>query len=91
LVESDLRKAVFLREATRGILNVTVIAKRAEECKPSYNWVVSRAVSAGEVLKMGLAPKAALLVSEQDALTAFEVQRVPWGDRRVVGMFHVEQ
>ena len=91
LVESDLRKAVFLREATRAIPNVTVIAKRAEDCEPSYDWVVSRAVSVTEVLQTRLAPTAALLIGEQDAQKAFEVRKVPWGEHRVIGLFHVEQ
>jgi 16S rRNA (guanine527-N7)-methyltransferase len=45
LIESDQRKAVFLREASRGLANVRVLAKRAEEVAESFNCVVSRAVS----------------------------------------------
>jgi 16S rRNA (guanine527-N7)-methyltransferase len=91
LVESDLRKAVFLREATHSISNIAVIAKRAEECEPNYDWIVSRAVAPGKVLTLGLAPEAALLLSEDDALSAFKIHKIPWGERRVVGLFHVEQ
>ena len=91
LVDSDRRKAVFLREATRDIANTTVIAKRAEDFEPNYDWIVSRAVSVREVLETGLAPKAALLIGESDASSAFEVRNLPWVERRVVGLFHVEQ
>jgi 16S rRNA (guanine(527)-N(7))-methyltransferase RsmG len=91
LVDSDRRKAVFLREATRDIANTTVIAKRAEDFESNYDWIVSRAVAVREVLETGLAPKAALLIGESDASSAFEVRNLPWVERRVVGLFHVEQ
>ena len=91
LIESDLRKAVFLREASRGMANITVLARRAKECETAYDWIVSRAVSVVEVLNTGLAPNAALLIGEEDSLTAFEARKVPFEERRIVGMFHVEQ
>lgn len=45
LIESHQRKAVFLREATRDVKNITVLAKRAEEVTEHFDWVTSRAVS----------------------------------------------
>lgn len=63
LVESHQRKAVFLREASRKILNVRVLAKRAEDVDEEFDWVISRAVSYEDLspfLKK-FAPNAALL------------------------------
>jgi 16S rRNA (guanine(527)-N(7))-methyltransferase RsmG len=45
LIESHQRKGVFLKEAARGLSNVHVIAKRAEEVEECFDWVISRAVS----------------------------------------------
>jgi len=45
LIESHQRKAVFLREASRGMSNVRVLAVRAEDCAERFQWLVSRAVS----------------------------------------------
>jgi 16S rRNA (guanine527-N7)-methyltransferase len=45
LIESHQRKAVFLREASRGLANVRVLAKRAEDVTETFDWVISRAVS----------------------------------------------
>jgi len=52
LVESNQRKAVFLRESTRHIRNVSIEAKRAESLASSYHWLVSRAVKHSEVLAL---------------------------------------
>jgi 16S rRNA (guanine527-N7)-methyltransferase len=45
LIESHRRKAVFLREASRSLPNVRVLAHRAEEVLGRFDWLVSRAVS----------------------------------------------
>jgi 16S rRNA (guanine527-N7)-methyltransferase len=45
LIESHQRKAVFLREASRKLPNVRVLAKRAEDVDESFDWLISRAVS----------------------------------------------
>jgi 16S rRNA (guanine(527)-N(7))-methyltransferase RsmG len=45
LIESHQRKAVFLREASRNLPNVRVLAIRAEDVKEQFDWAVSRAVS----------------------------------------------
>jgi len=45
LIESHQRKAVFLREASRKLPNVQVVAKRAEDVAERFDWAISRAVS----------------------------------------------
>jgi 16S rRNA (guanine527-N7)-methyltransferase len=80
LVESHQRKAVFLREATRDMPNVRVLAERAEAVAGGYDWMVSRAVRAAELLRLNLAPNIAVLGAEGEKL--------PWGENRA--LFHVE-
>jgi len=69
LVESGQRKAVFLREATRGMSNVEVFCGRSEQLKSGYDWLVSRAVRPSEVLSCAtrIGCGAALLVRTKDA------------------------
>ena len=76
LVESHQRKAVFLREAVRGLTNVRVIARRAEDVTDSYEWTISRAVRPEDVLKLNLAPHVAVLGAEGESL--------PWGEKRAL-------
>jgi 16S rRNA (guanine527-N7)-methyltransferase len=68
LIESHQRKAVFLREASRGLPNVTVKAIRAEDCKETFDWTVSRAVSYADLGKFlaGLAGHTALLTGAEE-------------------------
>jgi 16S rRNA G527 N7-methylase RsmG len=89
LIESHQRKAAFLREATRGLPNVNVVPRRAEECGGEYDWMVSRAVTAKELQGLTLAPRVALLIGAEDT-GSFEIVKVPWGSRRMLA-FHVEQ
>jgi len=89
LIESHQRKAVFLREATRELANVRVVAKRAEDVVERFDWVVSRAVKYADVsgaLKE-LGRSAEVLTGEVRAseLPGFEWQepvRLPWGTHR---------
>lgn len=101
LAESHQRKAAFLKEATRGVDNVSVVAQRVEDLAGSWDLVVSRAVDPLQVLKQipRLAPCAGLLVGGADcqrlaALDAAWCERIklPWGDDRwaVFGTFHVK-
>ena len=106
LVESNQKKAVFLREATRGLPNISVAAQRAEDLVQQAEWVVSRAVDPEEVVSLvpKLAPKIALMIGEDDFVALKNLShiawldpvRLPWGDRRiclygvVYGVFHVE-
>jgi 16S rRNA (guanine(527)-N(7))-methyltransferase RsmG len=89
LVESHQRKAVFLREVSRDLKNIRVVAKRAEEVAESFDWTISRAVAPSDVLALKLSRDVALLIGGEDAaqLTG-HAEVVPWGDRRV--MFHVK-
>lgn len=84
LIEPHKRKAVFLREASRGIGNIRVVAQRAETLGNQYDWLVSRAVRAEVVLRLRLAPSVAILG------TAGEMA-VPFAPSHRVQMFHVEQ
>ncbi|HEX5226479.1 MAG TPA: 16S rRNA (guanine(527)-N(7))-methyltransferase RsmG [Bryobacteraceae bacterium] len=103
LVESNQRKAVFLRESTRRLKNVHVLASRIEDIGSKADWLVARAVDPREVLKQQprLAPNVGLLLGEHDfsaIRNEFDIAwgepvRLPWGDQRlcVYGMFHVER
>jgi len=92
LVESNHRRAVFLREACEGVVNVRVIAKRAESLEDRYDWIISRAVRPAEVLGLRIAPMAAILMSgSQVGLDPIKVDAVPWGKEHVLSMFHVKQ
>lgn len=89
LIESHQRKAAFLKEASRELANVRVAAKRAEDVKETFDWVVSRAVRytdiSGSLKRIGR--NVELLTGEVRAedLAGFawrEPIRLPWGDRR---------
>jgi 16S rRNA (guanine(527)-N(7))-methyltransferase RsmG len=88
LVESNQRKAVFLREAVRNLPDVDVLAQRAEDVSGRYDWAVSRAVAIPQVLALKLADRVGLLIGESDAasLTGFEITHLPWGERRVLAV-----
>jgi 16S rRNA (guanine527-N7)-methyltransferase len=88
LVESHQRKAVFLREASRKVGNVRVIAKRAEEVEGEFDHLISRAVSYEDLrgsLKR-LAASADLLTGEEVPpglrMDWEEAIAVPWGRAR---------
>lgn len=69
LVESHQRKAVFLREASRGLNNVRIFSKRAEEVEGSFDWLISRAVSSEDLRRVQhLAACAALLTGSSEPL-----------------------
>jgi 16S rRNA (guanine(527)-N(7))-methyltransferase RsmG len=89
LVESHQRKGVFLREASRDLKNVAVVTDRAENLKPGFDWLVSRAVSPADVLKLNLANNLALLVGGEE-IPGFERREpIPWGTSRYL-VFHVK-
>lgn len=87
LVESHQRKAVFLRESTRDLSNVTVFAGRAEDLTQRFDWVVSRAVKPEDVLALPLAEKFALLVGPEDAQKCNGTP-LPWGKGRFLAFVH---
>jgi 16S rRNA (guanine527-N7)-methyltransferase len=89
LIESHQRKAAFLKEVSRGLGNVRVLAKRAEDVLETFDWVISRAVRysdiAGALTRLGR--NVELLTGEARAsdLPGFQWRqtiRLPWGDRR---------
>lgn len=89
LIESHQRKAAFLREASRDLANVRVIARRAEDVGEAFDWAVSRAVRYSDVVGAlkKLTENVELLTGELRAedLIGFEWKnpiRLPWGDRR---------
>jgi 16S rRNA (guanine527-N7)-methyltransferase len=84
LIESDQRKAVFLREAARDLKNVQVMASRFQDCRVRFEWVVARAVAVEEILGCRLSPNLALLLSAKDAPSGAEVVKLPWGRDRVL-------
>lgn len=88
LIESHQRKAVFLREATRNLPNVRVIAKRAEDIAPRFGRAISRAVSYADLhasLK-NLSDSADLLTGEEEPPKSWgwrwESVKLPWGKER---------
>jgi len=83
LIEPHQRKAVFLREASRGIGNIRVLADRAETVTNRYDWLVSRAVRTEDVLSQKLACHVAILGVQGE----LEIPFVP-GHR--IKLFHVE-
>jgi 16S rRNA (guanine527-N7)-methyltransferase len=86
LIESDQRKAVFLREATRELKGIQVCASRYEDCRTRFDWIVSRAVAVAEVCRSEAAPNFALLVSSPSAPSGSEVIKLPWGQDRVLAV-----
>jgi len=69
LVESDQRKAAFLRETRDWASNVEVLAVRGEELRREFDVVIARAVKPAEVMRVArrVGKRVALLISEQDA------------------------
>jgi len=88
LIESHQRKAVFLREACRGLPNVQVLPKRAEDVSEGFDWVISRAVRWDDLEKVAfsLGPKWALLGSESPNVAGYggliRVVALPWDEHK---------
>jgi 16S rRNA (guanine527-N7)-methyltransferase len=88
LVESHQRKAVFLREASRKMQNVRVIAKRANDVAEEFDHLISRAVSyedlRGSLVR--LAPIADLLTGSEEppglGMHWNPPIALPWGSAR---------
>jgi 16S rRNA (guanine(527)-N(7))-methyltransferase RsmG len=89
LIESHQRKAVFLKEASRGFANLRVLSQRAESVKDTFDHVISRAVSYED-----LATTLQRIAANVDLLTGAEPPSesmgvdwqpaisLPWGDQR---------
>jgi 16S rRNA (guanine527-N7)-methyltransferase len=93
LVESSQKKAVFLRESTRHLSNIQVLAQRLETVIKAADWAVARAVDPFEILSNipRLAPNVGLMLTEGD-FSLIETKshiawtdpvRLPWGDRKI--------
>jgi 16S rRNA (guanine527-N7)-methyltransferase len=87
LIESHRRKAAFLRESTRDLANVRVLAERAEAVPESFDVVVSRAVKVEEVAStlVRLAPRVMLLAGAEVCQIPVVWQPpvpLPWGKQR---------
>lgn len=89
LIESHQRKAVFLREASRALGNVRVLANRAEDVDQRFDRAISRAVSYKDLRRAlkKLAPFADLLTGAEEppAELGFIWEPgivVPWGERK---------
>jgi 16S rRNA (guanine(527)-N(7))-methyltransferase RsmG len=76
LIEADQRKAAFLREASRTLDNVKVLALRSNLVSGAYDWLISRAVRREELFTLSLAPNIALVTAGEKG------EPIPWGDRR---------
>ncbi len=82
LVESHQRKAVFLTEATRDLPNVRVLAKRAEDIHEEFDWLVTRAVTPADVLRLPYGEHRMLLIGAVDAESLGGGELLPWGKER---------
>ena len=95
LIESHQRKAVFLREASRSLPNVRVLARRAEDVEEQFDWAISRAVSYKDLASFlkNLAPSVDLLTGgeEPPGGIGFVWQPpipMPWGAQRFLRIGH---
>ena len=89
LVESKLRKAAFLREASRACPNVTVAHCRIQAWPGEADWALVRAVAPGSVLPalVGRASSVAILGTEPPSERCFRGWRyrmTPWSLRRLL-------
>jgi 16S rRNA (guanine527-N7)-methyltransferase len=98
LIESHQRKAVFLREASRNLPNVRVLAKRAEDVDQEFDWAISRAVSYGDLASIlkNLAPHVDLLTGAEEPPDeigfVWEAPvPVPWSRQRFLRSGHQER
>ncbi len=86
LIEAHQRKSVFLIEAIRALENVRVISKRVEELGETFDWVVSRGVSFGEIEgPLGrVTGNIALLAGEESPSPRFTWNKIKlrWGNHR---------
>jgi 16S rRNA (guanine(527)-N(7))-methyltransferase RsmG len=91
LIESHQRKGVFLRESTRALSNLTIIAQRAEQVAERFDWLVGRAIAANDVLALipKLANQVGLLIGTTDfegltghgGFTWSKTIAIPWSSR----------
>ena len=82
LVDSNQRKAAFLRESTRNFDNIRVISARIEDLEGHWDWVVSRAVRGEDVLAAipRLGSSVVLFPSGQDLAGLLERREFRWSE-----------
>lgn len=86
LIESHGRKAAFLKEAARSLTNVKVVCARGESLpQNSFDWIVSRAVTAEHVLAARLSPHTALF--QTASLGEARSLPLPWDSGSTVSLF----
>lgn len=78
LIESDVRKGVFLREAARELGNVRVVTARFEDVAGDFDWLVSRAVNLSAIRRGPECERAAFLGGESIGDAAGLVVRFSW-------------
>jgi 16S rRNA G527 N7-methylase RsmG len=82
LVESDVRKCVFLREASRKLPNVRVLTRRFEEVVGEFDWLISRAVNLSKVFGGPICRHAAFLGSvDPDSKKRSQSGHFQWNER----------
>ena len=94
LIESNARKAAFLKEVTRPVANIQVFHGRVEEVSRTFDWATIRAVNPDRISRClnNLGDNLAFLVSRRQALglrdqPLWEWQApepLPWGQQRVL-------
>lgn len=94
LVESDQRKAIFLRESTLDVSNIEVTVARLESLSLPVDAVISRAVDVGEVRKFAFRNSRWLgVLTSEEIAGKFDwdfVTPLPWEPTNVVAKFHVK-
>lgn len=80
LVESDQRKAAFLREAGRNLPNVSVVCERMSQVRTGGDWIVSRAVRPVDVIRESprLGRWVGLLLGPEGAADTRRDPRITW-------------
>jgi 16S rRNA G527 N7-methylase RsmG len=79
LVESDVRKGVFLREASRQLPNIRVLTQRFEAMVGEFDCLISRAVNLSKVSGGPVCRRAAVLGSvERDSKKRTQAGQFRW-------------
>ena len=87
LIESHRKRSVFLREATRELNNVNVLAERVENVNLRFDWAMCRAVRFSEIEEpLSLISKRTAVLGTKHApgsrFTWNTSIQLPWGDQR---------
>lgn len=98
LVESDIRKGVFLREAGRKLNNLRVESKRFETIRGRFDWLISRAVNLGITIGGPVCAAAAFLGTVESGRNGslanayiWNQVQIPWDSKRVLSIGHVSR